>query len=52
MLDGKVLWVDLMVDWIKDANSGFDDYTIWLIIRQVLLHWGYELVNNDLHWII
>ena len=33
---------------IKDANVRFDDYSISLKIRQILLHWGYELVENDL----
>ena len=28
---------------IKDAGSKFDDYSISLKIRQILLHWGYEL---------
>ena len=33
---------------IKDVNVRFDDYSISLKIRQILLHWGYELVENDL----
>ena len=28
---------------ICDAGSKFDDYTIPPKIRQILLHWGYEL---------
>ena len=32
---------------IKDANSKFDDYSIPPKIRQILLHWGYELTEND-----
>ena len=24
-----------------------DDYSIWLNIRQILLHWGYELTEKD-----
>ena len=33
---------------IKDVNSRFDDYSISPRIRQILLHSGYELVENDL----
>ena len=33
---------------IKKANSTFDDYSISPKIRQVLLHWGYELVESDI----
>ena len=32
---------------IKDAGSKFDDYSISPKIRQILLHWGYELSEND-----
>ena len=28
---------------IKDAGSKHDDYSISPKIRQILLHWGYEL---------
>ena len=28
---------------IKDAGSKSDDYSILPKIRQILLHWGYEL---------
>ena len=28
---------------IKDADSKCDDYSISPKIRQILLHWGYEL---------
>ena len=31
----------------KDAGSKFDDYSISLKIRQILLHWGYELTEKD-----
>ena len=37
-----------LVKMIKDANGTFDDYSILRKIRQVLLHWGYELVESDL----
>ena len=33
---------------IKDKNAKFDDYSISPKIRQILLHWGYELVESDL----
>ena len=32
-----------LVKMIKDVDSKFDDYSISPKIRQVLLHWGYEL---------
>ena len=31
---------------IKDAGSKYDDYSILPKIRQILLHWGYELPEN------
>ena len=33
---------------MKDVNGRFDDYSISPVIRQVLLHWVYELVEDDL----
>ena len=36
-----------LVKIIKDANSKFDDYSISPKIRQILLHWGYELTEKD-----
>ena len=33
---------------INDVNGKFDDYSISLKIRQILLHGGYELVEGDL----
>ena len=32
---------------IKDAGSEFDDYSISPKIRQILLHWGYELTEKE-----
>ena len=32
---------------IKDNGSKFDDYSISPKIRQILLHWGYELTEED-----
>ena len=31
-----------LVKMIKDVDSKSDDYSILLIIGQILLHWGYE----------
>ena len=33
---------------IKDLGSKFDDYSVSPKIRQILLHWGYELTESDL----
>ena len=33
---------------IKKAGSKYDDYSISPKIRQILLHWGYELKESDL----
>ena len=40
----KGKWINM----IKDVNGKFDDYSISPKIRQILLHWGYELVESDL----
>ena len=34
---------------IRGVNGRFDDFSISTKIRQILLHWGYELVERD--WI-
>ena len=36
-----------LVKMIRDANSKFDDYSISPKIRQILLHWDYELNEKD-----
>ena len=36
-----------VVKTIKDAGSKYDDYSISPKIRQILLHWGYELTEKD-----
>ena len=36
---------------IKDVNGRFDGYSISPKIEQILLHWGYELVESDLSWL-
>ena len=41
-----------LIKMIKDINGRFDDYFISPKIRQILLHWGYELVKNDLFFIL
>ena len=33
---------------IKDVNGRSDDYSISPKIRQILLHWGFELVESGL----
>ena len=36
-----------LVKKIEDAGNKFDDYSISPKIRQILLHWGYELTEKD-----
>ena len=36
-----------LVKMVKDKGTKFDDYSVSPKIRQVLLHWGYELVESD-----
>ena len=33
---------------IKDFSGRFDDYSVSPKMTQMLLHWGYGLVENDL----
>ena len=35
-----------LVKMIRDAGSKFDDFSILLKIRHILLHWGYELTKK------
>ena len=35
---------------IKNVNEKYNDYFTSPKIRQILLHWGYELVENGLLW--
>ena len=37
-----------LVRMIKNVNERFGNYSISPKIRQILLHWDYELVENDL----
>ena len=32
---------------IKNRNAKYNDYSISPKIRQILLHWGYELFDSD-----
>ena len=36
-----------LVKMIRDAGSKFDDYSVSPKIRQILLHWGYEVTEKD-----
>ena len=36
-----------LVKMIRDVGGKFDDYSISPKIRQILLHWGYELSEKD-----
>ena len=35
-----------LVKMIKDVGSKFDDYSVLPKIRQIVLHWGYELTEK------
>ena len=37
---------DKLVKMIKNSGSKYDDYSISPKIRQILLHWGYELTKR------
>ena len=37
----------ILVKMIKNNGAKFDDFSISPKIRQILLHWGYELVESD-----
>ena len=37
-----------LIEVIKKSGSKCDDYSISPKIRQILLHWGYELAESDL----
>ena len=36
-----------LVKMIEDADIKFNDYSVSPKIRQILLHWGYELTEKD-----
>ena len=39
---------DILAKIIKNKSAKFDDISISPKIRQILLHWGYELVDDDI----
>ena len=46
LIDGKKIvsrFRGKLVKMIKNSGGKYDDYSISLKIRQILLHWGYEL---------
>ena len=50
LIDGKKIvsrFRGKLVKMIRDAGSKFDDYSISSKIRQMLLHWGYQLTEKD-----
>ena len=50
LIDGKKIvsrFREKLVKMIRNAGSKFDDYSISPKIRQILLHWGYELKENN-----
>ena len=40
----EIVFTGKLSKMINDATDRFDDYSILPVIRQVLLHWVYELV--------
>ena len=36
-----------LVKMIWDVGSKYDDYSVSPKIRQIVLHWGYELTEKD-----
>ena len=50
LIDGKKIvsrFRGKLVKMIKDAGSKFDDYSVSPKIRQILVHWCYELTEKD-----
>ena len=37
----------ILVKMIKDKDTKFDNFSVSPKIRQILLHWGYELVESE-----
>ena len=37
----------ILVKMIKGKGTKFDDFSVSPKIRQILLHWGYELVESE-----
>ena len=40
-----------LIKIIKNVDGRFDDYSILPKVRQIVLHWRFELIENDL-WFI
>ena len=38
----------ILIKMIKSKSAKYNDYSISRKIRQILLHWGYELVESDI----
>ena len=36
-----------LVNMVKDTGGKYDDYSISTKIRQIVLHWAYELTEKD-----
>ena len=50
LIDGKKIvsrFIGKLVKMIEDADSKFNDYSVSPKIRQILLHWDYELSEKD-----
>ena len=50
LIDGKKIVIRFrgkLVKMLEDADSKFDNYSISPKIRQILLHWSYELTEKD-----
>ena len=37
----------ILIKMIKDKGTKFDDLSVSPKIRQILLHWGFELVESE-----
>ena len=49
LIDEKVIvnrFKGILIKMIKNSGSKFGDYSVSPKIRQILLNWGYELVEN------
>ena len=44
--------IEKSVKMIKNSGSKYDDYSISPKIRQILLHWGYELTKKNFNELI
>ena len=40
-------FTDKLVKMIRNSGSKYDDYSVSPQIRQILLHWGYDLTEKD-----